>query len=570
VSDGNGIDLRWGVRIPLRDGIHLNAAVYLPKGKHAPSPCILSMTCYVADHLHDRAVKFASRGVPFITVDVRGRGNSAGVFRPNIQEAPDAYDVVEWLAAQPYCNGKVAMYGGSYLGYTQWAAAKELPPHLSTIVPTASPFIGVDFPMRNNIFPSYLVQWLTLVSGHTAQWRVFLDSAYWTSFYRRWYESGKPFRALESQAGGLACVFREWLEHPEPGEYWNAFNPTADQYARIGIPVLTITGIYDDDQPGALEHYKRHVRHATPAGRAQHYLVIGPWDHAGTAGPHADVGGLPVQPAGIVDLHELHLEWYEWTMRNGSKPQFLEKRVAYYVMGAERWRYADTLEAITACHQTFYLESEGRADDVFSSGTLQGAPGSGPPDSYTFDPAGTSGPHVEAEAQVPVTSLVDQRITFALRGKQLVYHSAPFEQDAEISGFFRLRAWISIDCPDTDLHVSVHEITLEGTSIRLSTDAIRARYREGLRTPKPIDTREPLRYDFECFTFVSRQIKRGHRLRLVIAPMGRLTEVMFAQKNYNGGGVVSEESVADTRAVTVRLFHNSDRPSALHVPIGAS
>jgi uncharacterized protein len=116
--------------------------------------------------------------------------------------------------------------------------------------------------------------------------------------------------------------------------------------------------------------------------------------------------------------------------------------------------------------------------------------------------------------------------------------------------------------------VSVHEIDLNGDSVRLSTDAMRARYREGLRTPKLILTAEPLRYDFERFTFMSRLVKRGHRLRLVIAPIGRLIETTFAEKNYNAGGVVAEETAANGRAVTVRLYHDTDHPSGLRVPLG--
>ena len=108
----------------------------------------------------------------------------------------------------------------------------------------------------------------------------------------------------------------------------------------------------------------------------------------------------------------------------------------------------------------------------------------------------------------------------------------------------------------------------DGGSIRLSTDGIRARYREGLRTPKLIRTKEPLQYDFERFTFVSRQVKKGHRLRLVIAPMGRLIETTFSEKNYNTGGVIAEESAETAMPVTVRLFHEEAYPSALYIPLG--
>src|SRR5579871_2411644 len=158
-----------GVKIALRDGVNLSASVYLPRRLRAPTPCVVTLTPYNRDPFHEQAVFFAKKGLPFVVVDVRGRGNSEGTFLPYKQEAADGHDVVEWLAAQSYCNGKVAMWGASYLGYAQWATAKQFPPHLATIIPVAAPYIGVDFPMRNNIFYPFVVQWITFVSGRTCQ-----------------------------------------------------------------------------------------------------------------------------------------------------------------------------------------------------------------------------------------------------------------------------------------------------------------------------------------------------------------------------------------------------------------
>jgi hypothetical protein len=459
------------------------------------------------------------------------------------------------------------MWGGSYNGYDQWVTAKEFPPHLTTIVPVASPHMGTDFPMRCNIFCPYVMQWLTLTGGRTYQPQIFGDATLWSALYRRWYESGRPFRELCAIVRTPSATLQEWLSHPEPDPYWDAYNPTAAQYARIDIPILTITGSYDDDQPGALKHYEEHLRNALPSARAKHYLVIGPWDHFGTRTPLREFGGLQFSWASLIDIPRLHLDWYAWTMNDGPKPPFLKKPVAYYVMGAERWRYADTLEAITLHHQQYFLDSSGKADGVFSSGSLSDVVGSGGPDMYAYDPRNSIGAEVEAESQVDGNSLVSQSVLLALTGRVLVYHSAPFPADAEISGFFKLVAWISIDCPDTDLYVSVHEICLDGRSVQLSTDGMRARYREGLRNPKLIDTEAPLEYAFDTFTFVSRQIKRGHRIRLVISPVGRVTQAVFSQRNFNSGGIVAEESVGDARPVTVRLSHDTVHPSVLHVPI---
>lgn len=560
------VQFNWAYKIPLRDGVCLNATLYTPTNLVTPQPCVFLMTPYISDNYHDRGVYFASHGMPFAIVDVRGRGNSDGVFRPRIQEARDAHDVVEWLAQQPFCNGKVAMWGGSYSGYAQWVAAKEFPPHLTTIVPVAAPRYGVEVPMRNNIFSPYMVQWLTFVGGRTSQKGIYSDASFWSAIFRRWHQSGRPFREVDVMAGHPSAIFQEYLDHPQPDAYWDAYNPSAEQYGHIDMPILTITGNYDDDQPGALAHYQLHMQYGSPEARSKHYLIIGPWDHAGTRTPERLCGGLEFGDAALLDLGELHLQWYAWTMGAGARPAFLRKRVAYYVMGAEEWRYADTLEDVTDGYQTLFLSSMGCATDVFSAGALTFRPG-GSPDSYTYDPREVDGPEVEAEARTSGASYVDQSVTLALQGRQLVYHTLPFEEDTDITGFFKFSAWISIDCPDTDLYASVHEITSSGASIRLSTDGIRARYRESLRVQKLIDTRDPLLYEFERFTFTSRRIKRGHRLRLILAPIGRLVDFTFAQKNFNAGGIVSEESSEEGRPVTVTLYHDDVRPSALRIPI---
>jgi putative CocE/NonD family hydrolase len=557
------VQLIWGVKIPMRDGVHLHATLYIPRKHETPTPAIFMLTPYIGQSHHDRGVHLAAHGFPFLAVDVRGRGGSEGTFRPHVHDAQDGYDIVEWLAHQPYCNGKVAMCGGSYMGYVQWATARECPPHLMTILPVASPFRGVDSPLRNGVFPTYALRWLMLVSGSTSQERVFADQSFWNRQFTRWFQAGVPFAALDAFVGQPSPVFQEWISHPERDAYWDAFNPSAEQYARISIPILTITGAYDGDQPGALMHYREHLENATDAARAQHYLIIGPWDHAGTRNPKTEFCGIEVGPASLLDLHGLHLQWYAWTMQGGPKPEFLHERVAYYVMGAEEWRYADSLEAITARYEPLYLQSTSNPVDVFHSGSLTAEPHvDRDADHYVYDPRDVS--LAELESTVDPENRVDQRMTHARIGKQLIYHSGPFTRDTELSGFFKLSVWLSIDQPDTDFHVAVYEVCIDGRVIQLTADWMRARYRESPHEETLIDTRAPLRYNFERFTFVSRRISSGNRLRLVIGPLSSI----YSQKNYNSGGAVSEESVKDARTVTVMLFHDEAHPSALYVPQG--
>ena len=562
-ADATKVDFRWNEKIPLRDGVRLSAMVYTPRAQKNPAPCLFTLTPYIAQSYHDRGIYFAAHGYPFLTVDVRGRGNSEGQYDPLLQEAHDGYDVVEWLAKQPYCNGKISMWGGSYAGYDQWATAKEFPPHLATIVPVAAPYAGVDFPMQHNIFAPYDLQWLFFTSGQTSQDKIFGDSAFWNDKNRRWLESGAPFKEFDAQVGAPSAIFQRWVQHPHPDAFWDSYNPTSEQYARLTLPILTITGSYDGDQPGALNHYREYMKSASAEGRARHYLIIGPWDHAATRTPRAEIGGLKFGPASLVDLPQLHLDWYAWTMQGGAKPQFLQKAVAYYVMGAERWRYADTLEGVTRQSQPYFLDSSSNATDVLTAGALGAQTGVGKPDRYVYDPRDLSFAADEAVLEIS-DNLTDQHSEYLRRGKFLVYHNAPFDKDTEISGFFKFSAWIGIDQPDTDFQVNVSEVRSDGRTIALASDSMRARYRENLREPKLVSTHAAQRYDFEHFTFVSRQVAKGSRLRLTIAPINSI----FSEKNYNAAKAVAEQSMKDARTVTVTLFHDKAHPSALYVPLG--
>jgi putative CocE/NonD family hydrolase len=569
VDKGGPVDFQWGVKIPLRDGVKLNATLYRPQGQKESVPCAFTLTPYIAQTYHERGMYFAAHGYVFLTIDVRGRGNSEGEFTPLLQEAKDAHDIVEWLATQPYCNGKITMWGGSYAGYDQWAAAKEFPPHLATIVPVASPRPSVDFPFIKNVFYSYDMQWLTLTSGHTSQENIFADWPFWAAQFDKLYQSHRPFKQLDTVVGNPSPIFQTWVAHPQPDAYWDSYSPTPQQFAKIDLPILSITGQYDDDQPGALSFYREHLQHATEAAKARHYLIIGPWDHSGTRTPKADVGGLKFGPASLVDMNKLHKDWYDWTMKGGAKPEFIKDKVAYYVLGdgAEDWRYAASLAAVTAESRAMYLSSEGgRANDVYASGRLAADKSGGrAPDRYVYDPLDTDFGVWDNWAD-PSAGLIDQKGVLAASGKSLVYHTATFAQDTELAGFPKLSLWLSLDQPDTDFGALLYEIRADGSSIQLGTDLMRARYRKGLREPAPVKAGAIERYDLDGFYFIARRVAKGSRLRLVIAPVN---SKQF-EKNYNAGGTVAEESGKDARKVTVTLYHDDAHPSALYLPIAAA
>jgi predicted acyl esterase len=179
----------------------------------------------------------------------------------------------------------------------------------------------VDFPVFKNIFSSYEMLWQTFISGVTGNSALFGDTAFWIEKFQEMYRDHKPYKELDKIVGNTTTVFQTWVEHPTQDSYWDQMALTRAQYDKINIPILSITGHYDGDQPGALAYYRNHMSSKSSA-RKNHYLVIGPWDHAGTRTPNAEFGGLKFDKASLVDLNKLHKEWYDWTMKKGKKPAF--------------------------------------------------------------------------------------------------------------------------------------------------------------------------------------------------------------------------------------------------------
>jgi putative CocE/NonD family hydrolase len=572
-------DLRWGVKIPMRDKVELNATLYLPKTKDgAPSktPVIFTLTPYISDTYHARAAYFASHGYAFALVDVRGRGNSGGEFEPFAQEPRDGHDVVEWLAQQPICDGKVAMWGGSYAGFDQWATAKEFPPHLATIVPAAAAHPPLDYPSLDNVGETYDVQWFTLTSGRAAQNNLFGDQKFWRTKFLDAYKKHIPFKSLDSFVGNPSVNFQRILKHPMADAYYDAMAPTRDQFQKITLPILTITAQYDGDELGALTFYRDHMANASPEVRAKHFLIIGPWDHAGTRTPTDEVGGVKFGPGAIVDLNDLHRHWYDWTLKNSPKPEFLKNQVVYYVLapgnsGANgEWKYADSFESLTANPKTFYLEAAPMlGNDAFRSGFMHESRSKEPalmirPGKFTYDPLDTSrGETVEGTEPKEKTAGLDQIFALSIGNDGLVYHTNPLPNETPLIGCPAVTLWVSIDTPDVDLEADLYEIQPDGTSIALWSDLRRLRYRESLREAKLVKPGEIVKCDFNPGLFVARRLMKGSRLRLIVSAVNSI----FWQKNYCSGGVVAEETAKDARICHVQVYHDAQHASMLQLPL---
>jgi putative CocE/NonD family hydrolase len=567
-------DIRWGAKIPLRDKVELNATLYFPKtpdGSLPKTPVIFTLTPYISDSYHARAAYFASHGYGFALVDVRGRGNSAGEFEPFAQEPRDGHDVVEWLAQQPFCNGKVAMWGGSYAGFDQWATAKEFPLHLTTIVPAAAAHPPLDYPSLDNVGETYDIQWFTFTSGKASQQNLFGDSKFWRTKFLDAYKKHVAFSTLDSFVGNPSKNFQRILKHPTADAYYDTTVPTLEQFKKISLPILTITGQYDGDELGAMTFYRDHMANASPEALAKHFLIIGPWDHAGTRTPTDEVGGVKFGPGAIVDLNELHRQWYDWTMKDGAKPQFLKNQVAYYLLAAGNtgangeWKYTDNYANLIANPKTFYLDSKnGDANGVFRSGFLTEKQPSQGADEYLNDPLDTRrGEEVEGAEPKDKTAGIDQSFALCIGKDGLVYHTDPLPKETPLVGCPKVSLWVSIDTPDTDLEADLYEIQPDGASIALWNDIRRLRYRESLREAKVVKPGEVVKCDFNPGLFVARRLMKGSRLRLVVYSPNSI----FWQKNYNSGGVVADETAKDARTAHVKIYHDAQHASSVDLPL---
>jgi putative CocE/NonD family hydrolase len=567
-------DIRWGVKIPMRDKVELNATLYFPKtpDSSAPrTPVVFTLTPYISDSYHARASYFASHGYVFALVDVRGRGNSGGDFEPFAQEPKDGHDVVEWLAQQPFCDGKVAMWGGSYAGFDQWATAKELPPHLATIVPAAAAHPPLDYPSLDNVGEAYDVQWFTFTSGKAGQQNLFGDSKFWRTKFLDAYKKHIAFKTLDSFVGNPSVSFQRILKHPTADAYYDAMVPTIDQFKKITMPILTITGQYDGDELGAMTFYRDHIANSSPEVRAKHFLIIGPWDHAGTRTPTDEVAGVKFGKDAVLDLNDLHRQWYEWTMKNGAKPAFLKNQVAYYVIPAGNsgsngeWKYTDSYANLIANPKTFYFDSKNSdANGVFRSGSLSEAKPKGGADKFVYDPLDTRrGEEVEGLESNEKTGNLDQKLPLSIGNDGLVYHTEPLSKDTPLIGCPAATLWLSIDTPDVDLEADLYEIQPDGTSISLWSDIRRIRYRESLREGKLVKPGEIVKCEFNPGLFVGRKLIQGSRLRLVVTAVNSI----FWQKNYCSGGVVADETAKDARTCHVQIYHDAEHASAVELPL---
>jgi uncharacterized protein len=575
---GPGYDIEMSRMIPMRDAVPLEAWIFKPSHLTGKAPAVLELTQYDIDGSRGQDFKeFVKRGYVFVQAEVRGRGRSGGEKSDDLglEVGRDGHDLVEWIAAQPWSDGQVVMYGGSFVGMTQWRTAAQNPPHLSAIAPYVAIYPGWDVPNTNGIPQAWTAVILGYVSGRTLN-TSFVASDYWQKKMLEHYAAQAPFGTLDEDIGiaqddwwmtdsrgRKMPMMKMWLDQVGDEAFNLAAEPKPADFGKMAFPVLTATGFFDDDQPGALHYYRRHLAYAPPAVAQKHFLVIGPWDHFGTQRPAKTIEGLSIPDAAVLDMNTLHADWYDWVLGRGPRPTFLRDRVAYFMMGANEWRYAQSLESASSGRNlTLHLEAAaGQPRDLFHSGALSSAkPGAEPPAMIVDDPRTLPELAVAEEA-----ANEDLHSQFRAYEKDaLVFHSAPLAQDTEVAGQMRLNLLVQSDAPDFDLWAEVQMVKPDGSAVTLGQDIRRARFRDGFFKQDLLRPGQLATIPFD-FNWIAWRIPAGARLRLIVAPLNSPNY----QKNYNTGGRIGYEDPKDARVAHITLFHDSRRASALILPLAA-
>lgn len=574
-----GYDIEMSRMIPMRDGVELEAWITKPSELGAKAPAVLELTQYDIDSSRRReSVALARRGYVFVQVEVRGRGRSGGDKNDSLglQVGRDGHDLVEWIAKQPWSDGHVFMYGGSFVGMTQWRTAAQHPPHLSGIAPYVPIYPGWDVPNTNGIPQSWSAVILGYTAGRTLNTGFIANAAYWQGKMLAHYAAYRPFGELDEaigiaqddwwmadKHGHRSSFMKTWLDHVGDEAFNLAAEPKPDDYAAMHFPILAATGFFDDDQPGALRYYRGYMAHAAASEVQKSFLVIGPWDHGGTQHPDKTIAGLAIPDNAVLDMEKLHADWYDWIIGRGPQPAFLRDKVAYFMPGADEWRYAKSLDAASSGKTLdFYLSAPADAPlSLFHSGVLaKQQPGAEAPATIISDPR-------ELPELAFAKYASDENLTSQFRAsdkRAIVFHSEPFATDVEVAGPMRLNLPVEADAPDFDLWAQVMMVMPDGSAVRLGEDMRRARFRNGPFKQELLETGRIVEIPFEFF-WMARRIPAGATLRLVIAPLNSPNY----QKNFNTGGRIGYEKIGDARVAHIKVFHDADHPGRLSLPLAA-
>ena len=520
------IDREAMVRTP--DGAHIAVLLVRP-AKAPPLPALLQFTVYANDDwAWADAKKMAAHGYAGVVAYARGKGRSTDAIVPWEHDGADAAAVIDWIAAQPWNDGRVGMFGGSHSGYVQWAALKHQPKALKAIATSATLAPGIDVPMEGGIFFNFMYPWpFYAASNRTLDEARYGDSARWAALDRNWYASGRAYRDLPAIDGSANPVFANWLQHPDYDGYWQAMIPQGEEFAGIDIPVLATTGYFDGAQIGVLHYFREHLRHRP---QADHILLVGPFEHfTMQTGVPPVVQGYAVDASARVDLQALRLAWFDHVLKGEPKPEPLTDRVNWQAMGTDTWRHAHTLEAMATRMQRFYMVPGAVAEANALS--TQAQPQASTIQRVDFNDRSDAG-------WTPPANVVNPKLD---PHAGLVFIGDTLARDTELAGAFSGVLDFSVNKRDVDIAIGIHELDAAGEYFELAYWLQRASYNADRRRRELLQSGTPQRLIVKDTRLLGRKLAAGSR---IVVTLGVIKQP-DRQLNLGSGKEPSAETIAD-------------------------
>ena len=538
------------VAVPMRDGVRLSANVFRPEGS-ARYPTILVRTPYgKGTAISPSYAPFVEHGYAVVVEDVRGRYQSEGVFRPLEQEPADGDDTLNWIARQPWSDGKIGMLGGSYLGIVQWKVAALNNPHLKAMFPSVS---GCDDYRDRFYSPGgamKLGQRLLWMSENMRAPRFHPDFGKFVLHL--------PLRTADLAATGqTSSMFQEAVAHPSYDSFWKSIS-VREQLDKIRVAVFSVGGWFDNFVESDLEAYER-LRENSGVD----HILIGPWPH----NMAAKLDGVDFGPESGVPMLGIELQWFDQFLKGKDTPLLSQAPVRVFVMGVNRWR--DAREWPPRAHpRRFYLESRGHANTLAGDGALDLRAPAGPPaparsaDRFVFDPqhpVPTTGGAACCNPRVFPWGPKDQRAV-ERRRDVLVYTTAPLTSDMEVVGPVRVVLYASTSARDTDFTAKLVDVFPEGRAQNLTDGILRLRYRKSLEKPELARPGEICKLTIDAGV-TGNVFQKGHRIRMEISS----SNFPRFDRNPNTGEPVAD--AAELRKARQTVYHDARRPSYVLLPV---
>jgi uncharacterized protein len=526
------------VPIKMRDGAIIYATIIKKRNTKIKQACVFVFSIYSDDNDKKEAKDAASIGYVCVYAYTRGKSAKNNTVEPFTYDANDAYDIIDWISKQTWSNGKVGMYGASYLGFTQWAACKKLHPALKTIVPQVSVAPNIDFPSSNGVYSSYMLQWLYSVCGQKE-----ITDGYvgWNKTLRNYYKNGLAYNSIDTLDSTPNAIFQKWLTHPDYDTFWQKMVPYASDFSNITIPILTTTGYFDADQLGALYYLKQHyLHHKNP----NHYLLIGPYGHIGMADRAETIfDGYEIDPVANISISKLTYDWLDYILKGGPKPAILKDRINYQVMGKNTWKHASTLSRMNNDTLQFYL-STNKVGTYHLLDNKQASTESSINQSVNFADKSDS-------LYYPYFKLVDT--AFELTNK-LVFISKPLASEIEMNGSLIGNLKASINKKDMDIVIQLYELDSSNHYFKLSDYLGRCSYAKDRRVRQLLKPNTIESIPIDNATFTSKKIAKGSRLLVTIGP----NKNFQYEINYGAGKAVSAETIKDAgEPLQIKWYNDS-------------